>query len=228
MAGATFIPRADKDKAAWLKNFANKFSGYATTFGFTAADVTAVNNDSISFSYQLDILELFKTETQELTAYKDLLRDGPLATVPVPSPSLPIIPPAPTPVAPGIYIRISNIVKRIKAHPAYTESIGKDLGIVASASATIMSETKPKLKLSTDGGLILVNYVKNGMPGIRLLGKRASEMQFTLLSVVTQSVYKDIRPNAVPGTPEIRQYLAWYFDKDEPVGQISDVVSITI
>lgn len=228
MAGGSFIPRADKDKAVWLKNFANKFSGYATTFGFVAADVTSVNNDSASFSYQLDILELFKTETQERTAYKDLLRDGPLATVAVPAPGLPTIPAAPVAVAPGIFVRISNIAKRIKAHPAYTDSIGKDLGIISSATVQALAETKPTLKLSTDGGQIVVKYIKNGMPGIRIMAKRASETDFTLLAVVTQATYKDTRTNATPGTPEIRQYCAWYFDKDEPVGQCSDVVSITV
>jgi len=227
----SFIPRTDKAKAIWLKNFALKFGLYANQFGFLASDVTSVTNDSAAFSYQLDILAIFASEMKERTSFKDLLRDGPIGTTALPNPTMPTLPNPPATVPAGIFPRISKLAKRIKTFASYTDSIGIDLGIVApgdSSASFRMDEKKPALALTTDGGDIIVKYKKAGMEGIRLLSRRAGETDFTLLAVVTQVTYKDTRPNVVVGTPEVREYSAWYIEKDALTGQVSDVVSITL
>jgi len=44
--------------------------------------------------------------------------------------------------------------------------------------------------------------------------------------VVTKTIYKDERPNLIPGQPENRDYYAWFMKKDQKVGQQSDTVSV--
>ncbi|MEX2242570.1 MAG: hypothetical protein WD716_01860 [Fimbriimonadaceae bacterium] len=56
---------------------------------------------------------------------------------------------------------------------------------------------------------------------------RASETEWTLITVDTNNPYVDGRPPLVPNTPELRQYRARYRDNDLPVGDWSDTVSAT-
>ena len=119
---------------ARFDNFSTKFATYATTFGFVQADATAVRNDYIWLAFSVLQVDLFKTETSERVAYKNLLRDGPIGEPQAPYPSLGTISfPVPPVVAPGIIPRLRATVQRIKAHPAYTEAAGQDLGIIGPA-----------------------------------------------------------------------------------------------
>ena len=43
----------------------------------------------------------------------------------------------------------------------------------------------------------------------------------------TNNPYVDGSPPLVPGTPEVREYRARYMDNDLPVGEWSDVISVT-
>ena len=228
MAKSHFIPRTDKERAAWLKNFSVKFATYALSVGFTAADVTAVAADSAYFNYIIDVLEVFKAEIHERTAYKDILRDGPLGSPLGVLPSIPTLPTAPAAVPAGIFARISGIVKRIKAHPAYSDAIGKDLNIIGAEHKSSISDLKPLLEISKEGGNIIIKYKKSKMSGIRLMCKRGDETEFTMLSIVMQNKFKDTRPNLETGVPEIRKYCAWYIKNDELIGQMSDEVTFLV
>lgn len=228
MSKSYYLPNADKDRAAWLKNFSSKFGNYSALLGFLPEDVASVANDSVAFGYALDVIETFKTETQERTSYKDILRDGPIGAPLGSAPTFPPLPPPPPTVAAGIFPRTSAIVKRMKAHPNYTEAIGRDCGIVGAESANREAEMKPDLELSQEGGNIIVKYTKGSAEGIKLLSKRANETEFTFLAVVTKTTYKDIRSNLVANQPEVRHYCAWFLMEDEAIGQCSDEVQIVV
>ena len=232
MSQTYYLPRTDKDKAIWLKNFSAKFNGYATGLGFVAADATAIAADSAAFSYIIDQLEIFKTESKERTAYKDKLAGAAIGSPLGALPTIPTLPAAPASVPAGIFTRISGTVKRIKGHPSYNEAIGKDLGIIGTVAATpgyakIVSG-KPTITLAINGGKVEVKYKKGDAEGIQLFSKRGNETEFSLLSVVTKHLYTDKRPNLTASQPEKREYLAYYMQDDEPIGQSSDSVSVVI
>ena len=228
MAKKYYIPTSDTGKLIWIKNFNSKLSGYAALFGITAAELASLNADTLILIYILDILEIFKTELHERTAYKDLLRDGPLGKVIGAIPTLPTLPVAPTPVQAGIFPRITTLVRRIKSNTNYTETIGKDLGIIGADMEQLTIDQKPTLTVAQEGGKVLIKYKKGENLGIQLFSRRANETEFTFLSVVTKTSYKDPRPNLVPGQAEARQYQAWFIQEDEIIGQVSDIVSTTI
>jgi len=229
MAAITYVPRTDRDKSIWLKNFALKFVNYSTLFGFVLADSTSVNNDAGAFAWILDSIETFKSEFKERISFKSILRDGPLGSTLGAYPSLPTLPATPTAVAAGIFPRISGIVKRIKAHPAYTVSIGKDLGIEGVDVAKFLSVSdKPTLSLTKSSGKVTVKYTKGKAGGIYLYCRRGTETDFTLLAVVTKSTYNDTRPNLVNNQPETREYYACFMKNDEVQGNDSDVAEVVV
>lgn len=218
MSKSFYLPRADKDRAAWLKNFSSKFGTYAANLGFLPEDVASVANDSVAFAYALDVIETFKTETQERTSYKDILRDGPIGAPLGSAPSFPPLPPPAPTVAAGIFPRTTAIVKRMKAHPNYTEAIGRDCGIIGAENSNREADMKPDLVLSQEGGNINVKYTKGEAEGIKLLSKRGNETEFTFLAVVTKTSFKDTRSNLIANQPESRHYCAWYLVEDEAIG----------
>ena len=225
-----YLPRADKDRAVWLKNFSTKFTGIATSYGFVAADATAVAADSAAFSYIIDLLEIFKTEAKERTAYKDKLSDGPLGSPLGATPTLPVLPAAPPAVPAGIFVRISSIVKRIKAHPSYNDSIGKDLGIVAVANVSTASlvEEKPTITIIKNGGILQLKYRKGDAQGLKIFSRRADETEFTFLDKIFKPTYNDTRANKVPNQPETQEYKAYFLQDDKETGQSSDIISVVI
>lgn len=104
--------------------------------------------------------------------------------------------------------------------------MGEDLGIhTPEGSAAI---TAPVLTVKADVDHAVISFKKGKADGVRLYCKRGSETAFTFLAIDTRSPYVDNRPNLVEGMPEKREYYAYLFDDDAPMGEQSAIVSITL
>jgi len=176
--------------------------------------------------FAITSIDTAKTYAQSWTSLKDNARGGdgttPIATFPTP---VDVTTP-PTAVAPGIEGRFRELVRQIKANSAYTQEMGEDLGIVAPEDTTEL--TAPQLTAKMEGGQPVISFVKSKSDGIRLYSKRSGEDAFSFLAVDTRSPYTDSRPNLILGTPETREYYAYYIKNDEQVGSQSAVVSINV
>ncbi|MBI4930985.1 MAG: hypothetical protein HY841_09505, partial [Bacteroidetes bacterium] len=153
MAKGKYYPTEDEKIRQFLKNLNLKLPSYASTFGLTAAQLASVNADYLNFDYWLDQSNLFLTEKEERVSYKNLLHDGPLGTPSSPAPVVPAVAAPPAGILPGIEPRTREIVQQIKNHPNYTDTIGKDLGIIGDEQSVQKSALKPLIKLvQTAGG----------------------------------------------------------------------------
>ncbi|MBD0370056.1 MAG: hypothetical protein ICV60_04425 [Pyrinomonadaceae bacterium] len=73
------FPKADPELVIWFKQFAQGFATHAPALGFTAAEVTSVENDAQMLDFLIsDMLPTYKAALQSRTAYKTLIKDGPL------------------------------------------------------------------------------------------------------------------------------------------------------
>ena len=230
MKPTTYLPNGDNEKAAWMINFDEKFPTYATKFGFSNEAIVANHHDRLAFTYGLMMVEAAKTFEHQSVTFKDAIRNGTETNLVI---DIPVFtPPAnpPLAVAPGIFRRVSKLVTTFKANALYTEAIGQDLGIIG---ADYLGKDNPddiqvKLTVKQSGGSVQLKYVKGDLDGIKLESKRGTETEFSLLDKITQTTFTDKRPVLVTGVPEVRQYRAWCIIKDEIVGQVSDVVSVTV
>jgi hypothetical protein len=220
-----YLKKSDLEFVSQLNNFATKLPDYATVLGLTIPDTDAVQADSDLLGAVVLAVDNSKTYSQGWTSFKNLARFG----------GEEVLPPYPAPVneaglpanvAPGIELRFRELVRRIKANAAYTQGMGEDLGIVVDASTPIVGT--PELKLSEDGGNIVVSFKKGAAEGIKLYSKRGSETVFSFLAVDTRSPYVDNRPNLTLGEPEKRHYYAYFIVDDEQVGTQSATVHITV
>ncbi|MBC7821454.1 MAG: hypothetical protein IAG10_31590 [Planctomycetaceae bacterium] len=117
---------------------------------------------------------------------------------------------------------------RSKNAPAYTTTMGELLGILGPENTTDLTNEKPTLQASSiNPGSATIGFNKSISGGIRLESKRGAETAFSFLAIDTSSPYVDNRANAAPG-PETRQYRAQYILGDDPIGNFSNVLTVTV
>lgn len=228
MPTSDYLPTADNDLLVWFNNFQLKFPTYAPNLGFTTSEAAALADDYNMLVFVVNASEAIRNESQARTSYKNVLRDGPVGTT---QPALPTVPPLAPPatiVAPGIIPRLRATVQRIKAHPSYTETIGADLGVIATTAQAPSTPAKPSVTAKAEpASTVRINWTKAGYDGVLVEGQRAGETVWTLLATDTQSPYVDTRTPLQPGAPELRRYRLRYIKNDEPVGSYSDEMTVT-
>lgn len=206
------IPSTDADFANFVSNLGAKLAPMVTTFGLTAADATAVTTDATSMQAAvIDQLSKFAA-AKGSTQAKAVLRQG-------------------------VEKRTRALIARLKSHPAYTSTLGEQLGIVAPTEGagtikpltTASRNSQPRMTglLSADGK-VGIRFVKNGYSGIIIYGRRGDEKELTILAKQLRSPFMDERANLVAGEPETREYRAIYLDGDQPAGKPSDVLVVTV
>ena len=225
-----FLPKANPALVLWFNTFAASFAQNAAEFGFTPADVAAVNADAAFVQTLNNRVEILRKESQEAVAYRRLMLDAPLGTpaTGVPQNAAPALPDSvPTP---GVIARVRALAARIKAHPRYSDALGKELGIVGTGTAPGANPlAKPSVSTTTAGAnTVDVAFVKNGYEAVLLESQRGTETAWTPLGNVRYSPHRDARPNLAPGVPDVRRYRAIYLVKDKITGQYSDTVTITV
>jgi hypothetical protein len=202
MPNSTYFPSRHGDLDSWEENFINKISNVAATLNLTAAEVAAMQAKLEAHRTALSTMITSKTDYAAAVAANETAKKEMMAFM-------------------------SQEIARIKINNNYTNEIGKDLGIIRSESADKTSESKPKLDVMMEAGKITIKFKKQGMSGVKIYSKRGTENEFIFLAVDTASPYHDTRANLIAGQPEKREYLAYFLDKDDEVGQPSSIETIT-
>ncbi len=169
-----------------------------------------------------------RDSASQWVAYKNLLlggedsTDGP-ANIPV-NPGMPA--PVPPDVDFGILIRFRELVRRIKAAPAYTEAIGEALGVIGPEStAPDPSTVTPAITLRTVGGQVEVVWKKGMMEAIEIQ-KDPGTGTWQFLAVDTRPNYTDTTPFPTPAATW--KYRAIYTKDSQKTGQWSNVAEISV
>jgi hypothetical protein len=219
------VKQSDLQFSVQLRTFSTKLPNYAVVLGLTTEELDAVAADAMAFHAAVQGMNRIRAHAQAWTAFRDLLRTGEgKGPTPFPTAAVPSEPPAA--VAPGIDHRFRKLVRRIKAHAAYTTGMGEDLGIHIDHVAG--EPAAPALRLRTVGGVPHIRFTKRRMHGIFLYCRRGGEEKPTLLATVTRSPYVDSRPNLHPGVPETREYFAYYMMSDQHVGTKGPVADLMV
>lgn len=203
MAKQDYIPATDGDFATWHDNFNTQVAAVGATVGLSAGEITSVETQNTDVHAKLTALSAAKANA----AAKATEKQTSVRTA--------------TNAARGF-------ANRVKNHPAYTVSLGQQLGIVGPEDTTDLTTAKPTLKAAAVlPGSVTVSFNKSVSSGIRLMSKRGAETTFSFLAVDTSSPYVDNRPNLAAG-PETRQYQAQYLSGDDLIGLLSDVLNVTV
>jgi hypothetical protein len=226
------IPRTENELMVWLNNFSTSFATHAAALGFTEAEVTQVRADAAMLSYLVgDLVPTYKAALNTRSTYKTLIMYGPTGETGGDPPPAPSVAAPPATVAPGILPRLRRLVQRIQVAPAYTGAIGSDLGITgadAGGPSAPAAEARPKVRATAlAGGGVRIEFNKARFDGVLVESRRAGETGWQSLGIDNFSPYTDERPPLEAGKPEVREYRLRFVERDEPVGDWSDIVSVT-
>ena len=208
-----YINTTDDGFVTQMANLSAKAPTVQATIGLTPADITAISADYTAMQTAVIDLTAKQTAAQSATQSKKTTRAG-------------------------VEKWLRALVKRIKANANYTPAIGELLGIVAADSGgsgtgvrALASQTnvRPQLKGSVVGdGECIIKFAKKSFTGVMVYCRRGAEQQFTLLSKQLTSPVVDDRVNLTGGVPETREYKSQFFRNDTPVGQMSDILVLTV
>lgn len=230
MSKSYYLPRTDEEKALWLSNFAAKINTVSAKYGITTDEVKDVTDCAAYFDALIKAKQQFITFQTALTAYKNAMKDGLPTDINVLT--VPEVPVLTLPAAPAfdIFGRISALAARIKGNYLYTETDGRNLGIVGSEhAAPNLNTLKPQLLIQTKhGGQPEIVWSKQGMTGIEILVDRGDGKGWQFLAFDTIPNYTDTATLPVAGQTARWSYKAIYHLNDEPVGQWSDVASVAV
>jgi hypothetical protein len=229
MPAQRYFPQYEADRVIWLNHYAAKIGEHGPRIGLSAEEIAATLADIAHYVW---VLHTWYPATQQdalqATSTKNLIATG-SGTEPVriPAPTQHTDPPAA--VLPGVLNRLFNQVQRIKLHPGYTDAIGQDLSVVATADTS--DHPVPVFTAATEQGpkgvRVRLDYTKYGHDGINV-ESRVNGGPWLLLGSYTQKPAYDDRPPATPGTPETRDYRLRWWDKDEANGEYSAVQTVLV
>ena len=121
------------------------------------------------------------------------------------------------------------LIRRIKAHPEYTEAFGHKLGLEGGTTVVQdLSSGNPSLvAIDKTGGTVEFQFTRRGSDGVNFYLQREQEVGWTLIGRAMKSPFLDARPLLVPGMPEIRRYTAVYLRLDKEVSRFNEDVVVT-
>ncbi len=132
--------------------------------------------------------------------------------------------------APNIEQRFRALLQRIVHSTNYTKAIGEDLGIEApdtAAAKAAMKDGKPEFKIEmSSGGYPNLRWTKGKYQGIEIWKDAGSG--FVKLDRDMRPDYIDKSDLPASGTAAVWRYKIIYLMDDEPIGNWSDAVSVTV
>lgn len=222
------FPKNEADVNALLQIWSVKLTDHQSRYGLTGDQIKQVEDDAAMYSHLILVRNFFEEEKTEFSTYKKNMMEGdPKGTAAdYPTISLPAMPSLQLPPKPGIEKRNSELYNYLKNHPNRTAESLAELGIGNTPSAPISPESlKPKLsgeELVDDK--VEISFNKQGMAACRIQRRRGGG-DWEIVGDPTNSPFVDDTPS-VGGNPEKREYRGIYLEKNQPVGQYSDIITV--
>lgn len=227
MSKKYFFPRNEAERLQWLQVFSSKLASYATKYEISAADVADMVNGFIVLTYWTNFLNQYRGFVTKLGKYRNEL--GSSREAASAEPGAPVLPVAPAPVPPGIYLRAIAIAGRIKSHKLYTEADGDDLGLEGEVILPPdINTVKPVISVHLiGGGNPEILWTRGMMDSIDIYVDRGNGT-WVFLGTDTVPNFTDNSPLPAVGQTAVWKYRCIYKLDDAQVGLWSDDVSITV
>ncbi|HMO80186.1 MAG TPA: hypothetical protein PKD24_05295 [Pyrinomonadaceae bacterium] len=223
-----WFPASLAEQAGWFQNFSNQFAVLAPSLGFTPADVAAVQADNAAIQWMARNAGAMRSFDRAMVAYRNHVltakNGAPAATLPTP----PVFGAVPE-VDPGIFERLSDLVKRIRAAPSYSEEEASALGIVpAKPEGLVTSETRPNIRSTTlPGNVVKIAFKRGRTEGISV----EMDVDNTGTWEPAARFYKSPGEIAIPqnaqATARSVKLRARYLLDNRPAGQYSEIETIS-
>ncbi|MBC7524485.1 MAG: hypothetical protein H7239_08625 [Flavobacterium sp.] len=224
---SSYLKTSDEEIVSQVDNFSSKIESIASKFAITPAEVASIQNDAKYLTWAINSYFKVDTNKKNWTSFKNILKDGEANVTSNSAPTAPALDQAPEEVAPGVLVRFTTMVNRIKAHPRYTTAIGQDLGIEMTTNQQLdVNNAKPTLKVVFTGGRVNLQWKKGKFDGILI--EKDNGAGFITLDKDLHPNFIDPSPMPAQGESALWRYRAIYLLNDAKVGQWSDIVTTSV
>ncbi|MDD4873343.1 MAG: hypothetical protein PHR77_22530 [Kiritimatiellae bacterium] len=199
MKAKKYLPRNDTQFVLWCDSFRRQFPVYASALGFSESDISAVTETCTNMSAAItDALSARRTYEEKTTVKNRKLAEG--------------------------SILVREIARRAKVSPAYTEGIGKMLGIVGEGSSFDPNTAVPYITLVRSAtGYDFKYSLMDYFWGVAVFRRNPGEEMFAQVGIDLKSPYSIDTPT-VSGV----EYRFQYVRGDELIGQMSDIIMVRL
>jgi hypothetical protein len=224
-----WLEKEDLKFALQIGKCAEALPAYAGTFNLTPAQVDAVKNDADFVGFVITKVPVADAYKQNWVKLKDQVRYGKNGDVLAQFPSPVDVATPPIAVEPNVEKRFRDFARTIKAHKNYTKGIGEVLGIEGVESAEEDTSTwKPILKVKIQAGSPDILWTKGKSSGIKIWVDRGDGQGFKFLGTDTIPNFLDKHTLPAQGQTVLWKYQAHYILDDEEVGEMSDVLEVSV
>ena len=198
-----FIPQSFENLADWLALQQTGVTlALATTIGASSAEHTA---------FQAAVTAS-KTPLDEVVALSQELEAKVAALRPILDVQLPVL---------------RAFIARGKTSPGCTEDIKVTQQWIGEQHEIDYGTQRPKLRIEVQRGQIKISGQKPGFDAVNIYSRKKGEVEWKLICIrLLKFPYLDERPLTVPGTPEVREYMAVGVVDNEEAGQPSEIKEV--
>lgn len=199
----SLLPRNDSELAIWLTNYSKQLAVVGPTVGLADADVTAEQKRCAA------MIVAIQTDDQKRKDWRAAAE----ATRRLKQQELPAM---------------RATMARMRTHTSWTPALAQSLGAVATtASSGPLEAYKPMIRAQTQAGRVEIKFTRRWVDGVNVYTRKRGEGAWRLLGRFTQSPCVDPTP-APAAAPEAREYRVIGVVKDREIGQVSDIVVVTM
>lgn len=223
-----YLPRPLNKRAQWLNSFSKAFEDVGPVLGYSAEKVQSVKQDAAMVNWLVKVQAILRNTRKSFTAFKLQMNEGAAGSENIAVPQLPALPPAPSPVPPGIFKRLRKLVQQIKTNKDYNKAIGEKLDIVGTERKIDVNKAQPKLTLKFVAGKLEVHWKKDVFTGIDIYINKNDGNGFVLTTTDLRSpAYIKIELPEGQATA-LWQVMGIYKQGDQPVGLPSAIVEVAV
>ena len=231
MSFSDFLPKGRRAALIeWCENFKLEFALLASGLGFSAAEILAILADLNWVIYNCRAAADAQSNASAWVQFRDSHLDGdPGLPAGAPPGSTGPTPPAGAMPPNGIIARLRAVIQRIKSAPSYNPAMGETLRIVPTSTPTDDTAAKPDTR-----GKALPMFKAElrckrlDFDAVLTRCRRDGETEPANHGLSVGTTFVDERPPAQAGKPEVRTYEQIYVRNNQPVGQWSDSVRVTL
>ena len=198
-----FFPQREADQVKWFENYLKTYPEVATVFGVSNEAIETKLNDVRT---QLGLTEDARQKTIDKEKSVKLKKVNLQA----------------------LKEKINKDINHLKTYEGWTPEMSAKLQTDTIRVKKDLSNYQPEVELSLNGGLVQIDFTKNGASGAHIYRKLPGDAALVMAGRSTDSTFIDPLPLQTPGVPELRQYVVVLLKKDKETGLPSKVMTIVL
>lgn len=225
-----WLPYGKDERKLALQRFALGAETYAAELGLSAAEVDRIKAIAEEYAFAVSIYEINRTNLRGLRAWRDSVISNKRTITPVSERAMFDNSPMPVGTKGGLIAEMRKYVRRIKSATGYREGMGIAMNILPPNHVkTPLRELSPVINVKAVMGFMAkIACQMEGMTAVQIEYRRNGEEKFEKVAFLTnlpETIYIEPR---VMGVPESGYIRATFIKKNKPVGEYSNMTSITL